>query len=117
MCHPGILLIRQQFFKERRMAADALLANAKVDTVGPDISIRMIGTQIPPNKMSIQIAIVGTAKVQIQGRLHKAAPWTQIGGTHEKSCLTYIEPIGALRAVSSETGPESSVSVWAAWGI
>jgi|SRR5688572_15836793 hypothetical protein len=99
------------------MAADALLANAKVDTVGPDISIRMIGSQIPPVKMSVQIAITGKAKVQIEGRLHKNAPWAAIGQKHESSCLLYIEPIGALRAVSSETGPDSTVSVWAAWGI
>jgi len=99
------------------MAADVLLANAKIDTVGPDISIRIIGSQIPPVKMSVQIAITGSAKVQIQGRLHKTAPWTQIGVTHEKSCLLYIDPISALRAVSSETAAESSVSVWAAWGI
>jgi hypothetical protein len=99
------------------MAADVLLANVKADTVGPDISIRMIGSQIPPVKMSIQIAITGTAKVQIQGRLHRAAPWANIGTPHTESRLVYIEPINALRAVSTETGAESSVSVWAAWGI
>ena len=99
------------------MAADVLLANAKTDTVGPDISIRMIGSQIPPVKMSVQIAITGTAKVQIQGRLHKNAPWADIGTPHTESRLMYIEPINALRAVSSGTGAESSVSVWAAWGI
>jgi hypothetical protein len=99
------------------MAADVLLANAKADTVGPDISIRMIGSQIPPTKMSVQIAITGTAKVQIQGRLHKNAPWADIGGPHGTSGLLYIDPINALRAVSTETGANSSVSVWAAWGV
>jgi len=99
------------------MAADVLLANAKTDTVGPDISIRVVGSQIPPVKMSVQIAITGTAKVQLQGRLHKNAPWEMIGSEYEKSCLFYIDPISALRAVSSQTGPDSSVSVWAAWGI
>jgi hypothetical protein len=99
------------------MAADVLLANAKVDTVGPEISIRMIGSQIPPVKMSVQVAITGTAKVQIQGRIHKNAPWAKIGNEHVSSCLLYIEPIPALRAVSTETGADSSVSVWAAWGI
>jgi hypothetical protein len=99
------------------MAADALLANAKTNTVGPDISIRMIGSQIPPVKMSIQIAITGTAKVQIQGRLHRTAPWVDLGSPHVESKMIYIEPIGALRAVSTETGTDSSVSVWAAWGI
>jgi hypothetical protein len=99
------------------MAADVLLANAKTDTVGPDISIRMIGSQIPPVKMSVQIAITGTAKVEIQGRLHKSAPWVRIGNAHTESCLIYIEPIFALRAVTTGTAADSSVSVWAAWGI
>jgi hypothetical protein len=67
--------------------------------------------------MSIQIAIDGKARVQIQGRLHKLAPWADIGEPREKSCLIYIDPIWSLRAVSSNTGPDSSVSVWAAWGI
>ena len=99
------------------MHADILLTNAKTNTVGQDVSIRMIGSQIPPVKMSVQIAITGIAKVQIQGRLHKHAPWADIGDAYQKSCLIYIEPIGALRAVSTETGENSSVSVWAAWGV
>ncbi len=99
------------------MAADVLMSNASSDTVGTDISLRVVGTQIPPSKMSIQVAITGTAKVQIQGRVHKAAPWADIGAKREHSCLIYIDPIWSLRAVSSETGPDSSVSVWAAWGI
>jgi hypothetical protein len=67
--------------------------------------------------MYIQIAIAGKAKVQIQGRVHKEAPWSDIGEKHEQSCLLYIDPIWSLRAVDSDTGLESSVSVWAAWGI
>ena len=97
------------------MAADVLLADAKVDTVGRDISIRVVGSQTPPAKMTVQIAITGTAKVQIQGRLARKAPWADIGDKHEKSCLVYIEPISDLRVVTTETGAESSVSVWAAW--
>jgi hypothetical protein len=99
------------------MAADALMTNAIADTVGTDISLRVVGTQIPPSKMSIQIAIKGTARVQIQGRLHRMAPWADIGEKREQSCLVYIDPIWSIRAVSSDTGPDSSVSVWAAWGI
>ena len=99
------------------MAADILMSDVRSDTVGKDVSIRVIGTQIPPSKMSVQVAISGTAKVQIQGRLHRQAPWADIGQKHERSCLMYIDPIWSLRAVSSDTGPESSVSVWAAWGI
>jgi hypothetical protein len=99
------------------VAADILLSDAKVDTAGKDFSIRIMGSQIPPVKMSVQIAITGSAKVQIQGRLHKLAPWADIGEVKEKSCLMYIEPISSLRAVSRDTGPDSSVSVWATWGV
>jgi hypothetical protein len=99
------------------MAADALLSNVTNDTVGAGISLRIIGTQIPPARMSIQIAISGKVKVQIQGRLHREAPWADIGERREQSCLVYIDPIWSLRAISSEMGPDSSVSVWAAWGL
>src|ERR1043165_6390355 len=99
------------------MAADVLMANAIADTLGTEISLRVVGTQVPPAKMSIQIAIAGKAKVQIQGRLHKLAPWADIGEAREQSCLIYIDPIWSLRAVTTETQPQSSVSVWAAWGI
>jgi hypothetical protein len=101
----------------RPMAADVLMSNATADTVGAGVSLRIIGTQIPPARMSIQIAITGTAKVQIQGRLHKEAPWADIGAKRDQSCLFYVDPIWSLRAVSSDTGPDSSVSVWAAWNI
>lgn len=99
------------------MAADVLMSNAISDTVGAGASLRTVGTQIPPAKMAIQVAITGKAKVQIQGRLHKEAPWVDIGERREQSCLIHIDPIWSLRAVSSDTGPDSSVSVWAAWGI
>lgn len=99
------------------MAADVLMANAACDTVGPGVSLRVVGTQIPPVKMSIQIAISGQAKVQIQGRIHKDAPWADIGAACEASCLMYIDPIWSLRAVTSGTGPQTTVSVWAAWGL
>lgn len=99
------------------MAVDVLMSKVTADAVSTETSLRIIGTQIPPVKMSVQIAITGTAKVQIQGRLHKDAPWADIGDPQERSCLMYIDPIWSLRAVSSGTGPNSSVSVWAAWGI
>jgi hypothetical protein len=99
------------------MAADVLMMNAITDTVGPDVSLRIVGTQIPPAKMSVQVAITGKASVQIQGRLHREAPWADIGEGHVRSGLFYIDPIWSLRAVSTNTGPDSSVSVWAAWNI
>jgi hypothetical protein len=99
------------------MAADVLMLNASADTMGEGVSLRVVGTQIPPSKMSIQISITGNARVQVQGRLHKEAPWADIGERRDRSCLIYIDPIWSLRAVSSDTGPDSTVSVWAAWGI
>jgi hypothetical protein len=102
---------------ELLMAADILLTDAKVDTVGAEVSIRIIGTQTAPAKMTVQIAITGTATVQMQGRLHKNAPWANIGEPHVKSCLFYIEPITTLRAVTTGTGAASSVSVWATWAV
>lgn len=99
------------------MPADALMLNATVDTVGKEVSLRIVGTQFAPSKMSIQVAITGSARVQIQGRLHREAPWVDIGGQREESCLIYVDPIWALRAVSSATGPGASVSAWAAWSI
>lgn len=99
------------------MAAAVLMSNATADTVGSEVSLRVVGTQIPPAKMSVQVAITGKARVQIQGRLHKEAPWADIVEPREQSCLIYIEPILSLRAVSSEMGPGAAVSVWAAWSL
>lgn len=99
------------------MAAEVLLNNVTKDSVSNEFSIRIVGSQAPPAQMTIQIAIKGGVKVQIQGRLHRNAPWADIGEPVTKSCLFYIAPIGSLRAVSTETGPESAVSVWAAWGV
>ena len=48
------------------MAADVLMANATSDTTGAGVSMRVIGTQIPPAKMSVQIAISGKARMQIK---------------------------------------------------
>src|SRR5512139_1140977 len=99
------------------MAADVLMSKVTADTVGEAVSLRVVGTQIPPAKMSIQIAISGTARVQLQGRVHKEAPWVDIGEQWERSCLFYVHPVWSLRAISSGMGAESSVSVWAAWNI
>lgn len=71
------------------MAADVLMSDASTDTIGAECTLRVVGTQIPPIKMSIQVAITGSAKVQIQGRLHRAAPWADIGEKRERSCLIY----------------------------
>lgn len=99
------------------MAADVLMSDVTTNSVGEGVCLRVVGTQIPPAKMSIQIAITGTARVQMQGRLHKEAPWVDIGGPREQSCLLHVDPVWSLRATSSGMGPEARVSVWAAWSI
>ena len=43
------------------MPADLLMSNATTDTEGADVTLRSVGTQIPPARMSIQIAITGKA--------------------------------------------------------
>jgi hypothetical protein len=99
------------------MAADVLLANVSTDTASQEVSLRVVGSQIPPAKMTLQVSISGSAKVQIQGRVHRKAPWADIGAPIENSCLFYIDPIADLRAVSKEVQANSTVSVWAAWGV
>jgi hypothetical protein len=99
------------------MAADVLMSNVTADCVGEGVSLRVVGTQIPPAKMSVQMAISGTARVQLQGRIHKDAPWVEIDEPRTQSCLFYVDPVWSLRAISTGMGASSSVSVWAAWNV
>lgn len=65
--------------------------------------------------MVIQIAIDGSASVQIQGRIARDAPWQSLGPAHNTGALLHVQPVQFLRAVASGVAPESSVSVWAVW--
>ncbi|MET0292731.1 MAG: hypothetical protein ABW136_10240 [Steroidobacteraceae bacterium] len=98
------------------MAADVLISNASADTVSQAVTLRAFGAQVP-TRISIQVAIAGQARVQMQGRLHKEAPWVDIGESLDRSCLFHLDPIWSVRAVSTGTGTGSLVSVWAAWGL
>jgi hypothetical protein len=98
------------------MALSHLLQAVDKDTVGPEVALRMIGTREPPSKMLIQVAITGTAVVQVQARISRDAPWQDIGPPYETSAITHIEAIQFLRAVSTKMAAGTRVSVWAAWG-
>jgi hypothetical protein len=93
----------------------SLILKAAADSVGPETSLRVIGTREPPARMSVQIAVTGTANVQIQGRIARDAPWLNLGPNHSASALLHVEPVQFLRAVAEQVTSGSSVSVWAVW--
>lgn len=93
-----------------------LLEGATSNVTGKETLIRVVGTREPPAKMSLQVAVAGTANVQIQGKIAKEAPWADVHSAFTASAIAYIEPIQYLRAVTSEMAAGSTVSVWAAWG-
>lgn len=93
-----------------------LLEGATADTTGKETLIRVVGTREPPAKMSLQVAVTGSATVLIEGKIDKAAPWAPVHAEFTASAISHIEPIQYLRAVTTNMAPSSSVSVWAAWG-
>jgi hypothetical protein len=98
------------------MAVCLLLKAVNGDTVGQETAMRVVGSREPPGRMGLQIAVTGTATVQIQGRIARDAPWLDMGAAHSASALMHIEPTQFLRAVASQMAAGSSVSVWAVWG-
>jgi hypothetical protein len=97
------------------MATSALLQSVDKDVVGPEVTLRIVGSREPPAKMVIQIAVTGTATVQVQGRITREAPWQDIGPAYSSSALTHIDAIQFLRAVASGMGTGTKVSAWATW--
>lgn len=97
------------------MSAALLLKSIDKDTVGPETAMRIIGTRDPPARMIIQIAIAGTACVQVQGRVARDAPWQDLGALQAASALFHIDAVQFLRAVASNVAEKTSVSVWAVW--
>ena len=98
------------------MSVSVMLKDAKVDTMGVETALRVVGTREPLPKMLIQIEVKGTATVQIQGRVARDAPWVNIGTSHTASGLMHFDPVQFLRAVTTGTGESASVSAWAVWG-
>ena len=96
------------------MAANMLNAVTR-DAEGPEVTLRVIGTREPPPHMVIQIAIGGSASVQIQGRVARDAPWQSIGPAHRDCALLHVQPVQFLRAVATGVAANTTVSVWAVW--
>ena len=97
------------------MSASYLLKSAASDAEGPEVALRVIGSREPPPRMVIQIAIVGSAAVQIQGRVARDAPWQSLGPAHHACTLLHVEPVQFLRAVATSVAANTTVSVWAVW--
>lgn len=97
------------------MSVSYLLKATSADTEGPEVALRVVGTREPPARMVIQIAIVGTAAVQIQGRIARDAPWQSMGPAHREGALFHVEPVQFLRAVATSVAASTTVSVWAVW--
>lgn len=97
------------------MAAMSLLSAVDRDTVGAEVSLRVIGSREGPSNMVIQLEITGSANVQLEGRIARQAPWQALGPAHHASALVHIKAVQFLRVVASEVAAGSSVSVWADW--
>ena len=97
------------------MSVTVLLNAVKSDTTGQETVLRVIGSREPPGRMVLQIAVKGTANVQIQARIARDAPWINVGPAHAASALMHIDPVQFLRAVADQFTADSSVSVWAVW--
>lgn len=97
------------------MSASYLLKSAERDAEGPEVALRIIGTREPPARMVIQIAVLGNAAVQIQGRVAREAPWQNLGPEHCVSALLHVDAVQFLRAVAKSVAANTTVSVWAAW--
>jgi hypothetical protein len=92
-----------------------LLNGVTRDAEGPEVVLRVVGSREPPPHMVIQIAIGGSASVQIQGRIARDAPWQSIGPAHRDGALLHVQPVQFLRAVATGVAANTTVSVWAVW--
>jgi hypothetical protein len=97
------------------MSVCHLLKAVSKDMQGAEVALKVVGTREPPPRMVVQIAIVGTANVQIQGRIARDAPWQNLGPAHSDCSLLHVEPVQFLRAVATGVATGSTVSVWAVW--
>jgi hypothetical protein len=100
---------------ETNMSITVLLNAVNQNTVGNETVLRIIGSREPPANMVLQVAIKGSGKVQIQGRIARDAPWQDIGPQYDTPALFHIKPVQFLRAVAADIGSDTKVSVWADW--
>lgn len=97
------------------MSVTQLLKSIDKDTVGQEVVLRVVGSREPPARMVVQVAVSGTASVQLQGRIARDAPWQNLGPANSASALFHIEAVQFLRAVVEGVAANSNVSVWAVW--
>lgn len=97
------------------MSVSYLLKAVTANAEGPEVALRVVGSREPPARMVIQVAIVGSAEVQIQGRIARDAPWHGMGAPHSGSALFHVEAVQFLRAVATGVAANTTVSVWAVW--
>jgi hypothetical protein len=97
------------------MSVTYLLKAVARDTEGVEVVLRVIGEREPPASMVVQIAIVGSANVQIQGRIARDAPWQSLGPAHREGAILHVEAVQFLRAVATGVAANTTVSVWAVW--
>lgn len=97
------------------MSVCHLLKSAAADAEGPEVALRVVGSREAPQRMVIQIAIAGSASVQIQARIARDAPWQNLGPAHHDCTLLHVEPVQFLRAVATSVAANTTVSVWAVW--
>lgn len=97
------------------MSVSHLLKGVTRDAEGPEVALRVVGAREPPQSMVIQIAIAGSASVQIQGRISRDAPWQSLGPAHRDGALMHVQPVQFLRAVTTGVAANTTVSVWAVW--
>jgi hypothetical protein len=92
-----------------------LLKSVDRNAEGPETALRVVGSREPPARMVVQIAVTGTAVVQIQGRIDRAAPWQNLVPAQSTSTVLHLNAIQFLRAVATNVAEDAKVSVWAVW--
>ena len=97
------------------MSVSHLLKRVKENAEGPEVALRVVGNREPPASMVVQIAIEGSASVQIQGRVARDAPWQSLGPAYDKGALVHVNAVQFLRAVATGVAANTTVSVWAVW--
>jgi hypothetical protein len=97
------------------MSVQHLLKAVGKDIQGAEVALKVVGTREPPPRMVVQIAITGTASVQIQGRIARDAPWQNLGPMHSGCSLLHVEPVQFLRAIATGVAAGTTVTVWAVW--
>jgi hypothetical protein len=92
-----------------------LLKAVDRNSEGPETVLRVVGSREPPARMVVQIAVSGSALVQIQARIDREAPWQNVGSAQSASALIHVDAVQFLRATATNVGAGAKVSVWATW--